>query len=229
MAKVKTSSPKKRGRAANKTATGDDASTTEQTSKSKASKKIPLQTRAVNSHNNDIDSDISSSEKPTRKTNKRASSSSSTISKISQKSKATNSKWRPTKLKDIDWLKGLLQMDVTSKWKRQQSQMGVEVRYPSSLSLRIEDGIQYVTYPWNNGKCSGYVKVVRDCEKLPKVPTSSMKLTVLLGKIDLITGKDSTPYKAGTVISIPKGVKYGLRNNYKDTCFIRFQTMATNE
>lgn len=42
------------------------------------------------------------------------------------------------------------------------------VRYPSSLTLRIDNKIEYVTYPWHNGKCGGYVKFGPGLEKIPK-------------------------------------------------------------
>ena len=48
------------------------------------------------------------------------------------------------------------------------------VRHPSSLAFRVEDKIEYVTYPWVNGKCGGYVKIAPGLEKLPKRTSTTM-------------------------------------------------------
>lgn len=49
-----------------------------------------------------------------------------------------------------------------------------EARHPRSLSLRIEDGIEYVTFPPFRGVCSGYVKIRPKLEKAPKITAYSM-------------------------------------------------------
>lgn len=48
------------------------------------------------------------------------------------------------------------------------------VRHPSSLTYRVEEDIEYVTYPWLNGKCGGYVKIAPGLEKLPKRTSTTM-------------------------------------------------------
>lgn len=48
------------------------------------------------------------------------------------------------------------------------------VRHPSTLALRVENKIEYVTYPWINGKCGGYVKIAPGLEKLPKRTSTTM-------------------------------------------------------
>lgn len=48
------------------------------------------------------------------------------------------------------------------------------VRYPSSLSVRVIEKIEYVTYPWNDGKCGGYIKIGPGVEKKPKMTTTTL-------------------------------------------------------
>ncbi|XP_055300276.1 uncharacterized protein LOC129567433 isoform X2 [Sitodiplosis mosellana] len=226
MAKVKkdTVSPKKRGREVIKNAEPSTSKTTEKRSRSKsnASKKA---TSTVAS-DAEIDSGISSPEKSRRTSRKDRSSAASTISRISNKSKASIAKSQNKKLSDITWLKGLIQGEIQSQHKVQRTKSGIVVRYPSSLQHRVEDKIEYVTYPWCNKKCSGYVKIAPGLEKITKRTGTTMIFLILMGKILLLSGEKSTEFKSGTLITIPKGARYGLRNKSKETCFLRFQSIC---
>lgn len=101
-------------------------------------------------------------------------------------------------MNDITWLKGLLQDELVSEHKVKRTTTGIGTqfsfrilmflnkkfnkisflfavaRYPRSLTLRVEDNIEYVTYPWNKGKCGGYIKINPGLEKIPKVTGTTM-------------------------------------------------------
>lgn len=48
------------------------------------------------------------------------------------------------------------------------------VRAPSSLQYVVKENIEYVTYPWNDRKCSGYVKIDPGLQKEPKRTETTM-------------------------------------------------------
>lgn len=49
-----------------------------------------------------------------------------------------------------------------------------EVRYPGSLVLQKEHGVQYLTFPWNNGKSSGYMRMQPGNEKAKRKSISTI-------------------------------------------------------
>lgn len=71
-----------------------------------------------------------------------------------------------------------------------------EARFPRSLEFRVENGIEYVTYPYNNGKCSGYVKVGPGQRKIPK--KSITRMVRKLKKMTTIFRERKKPTKLQT-------------------------------
>lgn len=145
----------------------------------------------------------------------------SSRSKISKTSKTTK---QPSS--ELNWLSELISGKTSQKQRKLDS--GIKTYRPPLLRVRKESSCEYAMFPWAQGQCSGYIKMHPTGVKERSKTTTKMHITVLLGKLQLAMDGRAIDFECGSMITIPKGIHYGLRNPTTEQTVLHFRSITVD-